>query len=246
MRPYTIGIAGKGGTGKTTIASLLVRCLIAEGKRPVLAVDADPNANLHEALGVIFHETLGSMREDAFTKSIPPGMSRTDYIALRFRKVLVESEGFDLIAMGRPEGTGCYCFANDLLTTAMQNLVKEYPFIIIDNEAGMEHLARGTIGMPDILLIISDPGVRGIRTADRIRTIATDLGMPDDKMLLIVNRAVPGHTKSGAFASIPLDPAVDEADLAGEPVSLIPRDSPARQVVCELISRIETVFRDTN
>lgn len=245
MRPYTIGIAGKGGTGKTTIASLLVRCLIDSGKGPVLAVDADPNANLHEALGVTFHETLGSMREDAFTKSIPPGMSRNDYIALRFRKVLIESEGFDLIVMGRPEGTGCYCFANDLLTTAMHNLAKEYPFIIIDNEAGMEHLARGTIGLPDILLIVSDPGARGMRTAYRIRTIATDLGMADDKILLIVNRFQSDPANPDTFATVPLDIAVDKADLAGEPVSLIPKDSPARQAVCKMMTNIESVFRDT-
>lgn len=147
--PFTIVLSGKGGTGKTTVSSLLVRSFIALGETPVLAVDADPNANLHEALGVPVKETLGGMREEAFSRNIPPGMNRHDYVRLRFRQVLVESVGFDLVAMGRPEGTGCYCFANDLLSECMQALERDYPFIVIDSEAGMEHISRGTIGKPD-------------------------------------------------------------------------------------------------
>ena len=112
LHPFTIAVSGKGGTGKTTISSLLVRSFIALKDAPVLAVDADPNANFHEALGVTVRETLGSMREEAFSRNIPPGMNRHDYVRLRFRQALVEAEGFDLVAMGRPEGSGCYCFAN--------------------------------------------------------------------------------------------------------------------------------------
>ena len=160
-RPFTIALSGKGGTGKTTISSLLVRAFIDAGECPVLAVDADPNANFHEALGVEVKETLGSMREEAFTRNIPPGMNRHDYVRFRFRQALVESNGFDLVAMGRPEGTGCYCFANDLLSECMQQLEREYRFLVIDTEAGMEHISRGTIGKPDVLLIVSDPGARG-------------------------------------------------------------------------------------
>lgn len=159
--PFTIALSGKGGTGKTTVSSLLVRSFIDLGDAPVLAVDADPNANLHEALGVAVHETLGSMREEAFSRNIPPGMNRHDYVRYRFRQSLVEAKGFDLVAMGRPEGSGCYCFANDLLSECMLQLEREYRFIIIDTEAGMEHIARGTIGKPDLLLIVSDPGARG-------------------------------------------------------------------------------------
>ncbi|MDD1646013.1 MAG: AAA family ATPase, partial [Methanomicrobiales archaeon] len=129
MTPFFVAISGKGGTGKTTVAALLVQSLVEAGVRPVLAVDADPNANLHEALGVVVRETLGEMREDAFQKSIPPGMSRTDYIRYRFRQALVESDGFDLLAMGRPEGQGCYCFANDLLQTCMRLLEKDYQVV---------------------------------------------------------------------------------------------------------------------
>jgi CO dehydrogenase maturation factor len=241
--PFTIAVAGKGGTGKTTISAMLVRALISLGKTPVLAVDADPNANLHEALGVEVRENLGGMREDAFTKSIPPGMTRTDYIRFRFYQVLVEDDGFDLIAMGRPEGTGCYCFANDLLKSCMRLLERDYPFIIIDSEAGMEHISRGTIGIPDLLLIVSDPGARGLRTASRIIDIALDLGISRSAMHLVFNRYKGGVARAGVFedtplAVVPYDPAVEAADLAASPVSLIKEDSPARGAVMEMATKI--------
>jgi len=236
MVPFTIAVAGKGGTGKTTISSLLVRAFIELGKIPVLAVDADPNANFHEAMGVEVRENLGGMREDAFTKSIPPGMTRQDYIKYRFYQVLVEDDGFDLISMGRPEGTGCYCFANDLLKSCMRLLERDYRFIIIDSEAGMEHISRGTIGIPDILLIVSDPGARGLRTASRIIDIALDLGISRSAMHLVFNRYKTGVAQAGAtlgdpLAVIPYDPSVEAADLAGTPVSLIPDGSPAKDAV---------------
>jgi CO dehydrogenase maturation factor len=243
MRPFSVAISGKGGTGKTTVAALLVRSLIAAGQVPVLAVDADPNANLHEALGVEVRETLGSLREEAFTDQIPPGMNRTDYISLRFRKSLIESGGFDLIAMGRPEGTGCYCFANDLLTTSMQLLERDYRFMVIDNEAGMEHLARGTIGIPDLLLIVSDPGARGVRTAIRIRNLACSLGLAATPVRLILNRwkgttSVELPAAFGAPVVIPEDPAIEEADIRGSPVGSLPPDSPARVAVERLAGTI--------
>lgn len=239
---FTIAVSGKGGTGKTTVSALLVTSFIELAQTPVLAVDADPNANLHEALGVTVQETLGSMREEAFTRQIPSGMSRTEYIRYRFRQVLVESDGFDLIAMGRPEGTGCYCFANDLLKTAMHTLERDYRFIVIDSEAGMEHIARGTIGRPHILLIVSDPGARGMRTAVRIRDIARTIGISDQAMHLVFNR-YRGETAdvSGMprpIAWIPDDPAVSAADITGVPVGGIPPDSPAHGSVRELARRL--------
>lgn len=243
MRPFTIVLSGKGGTGKTTVSSLLVRAFIDAGKKPVLAVDADPNANLHEALGVAVSETLGSMREEAFSRQIPPGMNRHDYVRFRFRQALVEAEGFDLVAMGRPEGSGCYCFANDLLADCMKDLEREYPFIVIDSEAGMEHIARGTIGTPDLLLIVSDPGARGLRTIARIRVIATELGLPEEKIRVVFNRfrtrTAPVDTgRDDPIAIIPDDPAVEEADLEALPVSQIPVDSPARTAVGRLAGEI--------
>jgi CO dehydrogenase maturation factor len=249
VRPFTIAISGKGGTGKTTTSSLLIRSFIDLKEIPVLAVDADPNANFHEALGVMVHETLGSMREEAFTRHIPPGMNRHDYVRYRFRQALVESEGFDLVAMGRPEGSGCYCFANDLLSECMGELERDYHFIVIDTEAGMEHIARGTIGTPDLLLIVSDPGARGLRTIARIREIATQLGLGGEKIKVVFNQYKTGTApidigNEVPIAIIPDDPAIEQADLAAAPVSLIPADSPARVAVTNLAKKIVTLARE--
>lgn len=247
--PFTIALSGKGGTGKTTVSSLLIRSFIDLNEAPVLAVDADPNANLHEALGVAVHETLGSMREEAFSRTIPPGMNRHDYVRFRFRQSLVESNGFDLVAMGRPEGSGCYCFANDLLSECMLQLEREYHFIVIDTEAGMEHIARGTIGKPDLLLIVSDPGARGLRTIARIREIATQLGLENEKIHVVFNQYKTGAAQidigeESPIAIVPEDPAVEKADLAATPVSQIPFDSPARVAVRGLAEKIQKMARD--
>jgi CO dehydrogenase maturation factor len=244
--PCRIALSGKGGTGKTTISALLVQALIGMGESPVLAVDADPNANLNEALGLPLHETLGSMREDAFTKSIPPGMSRTGYIEYRFQQVLVESEGVDLLAMGRPEGTGCYCFANRLLSEAMDLLSRHYRFVVMDMEAGMEHFSRGTIGIPDLLLVVTDPGARGVRTAGRIHDLAITLGIPDERIYLVMNRAgecgaEPVADPERILASIPDDPEVERADLDARPIISIPEGSTARQAVRDLAEKVRTL-----
>jgi CO dehydrogenase maturation factor len=244
--PCRIALSGKGGTGKTTISALLIQALIGMGESPVLAVDADPNANLNEALGLPLHETLGSMREDAFTKSIPPGMSRTGYIEYRFQQVLIESEGVDLLAMGRPEGTGCYCFANRLLSEAMDLLSRHYRFVVMDMEAGMEHLSRGTIGIPDLLLVVTDPGARGVRTAGRIHDLAMTLGIPNERIYLVINRAgEPGaeHVADPRriLASIPEDREVERADLDARPIVSIPVGSPARSAVGNLAERVRSL-----
>ena len=248
-RPCTIVLSGKGGTGKTTISSLLISSLVKAGEIPVLAVDADPNANLHEALGVELKESMGAMREEAFSKSIPPGMQRTEYIKYRFRRVLVESGGFDLLAMGRPEGSGCYCFPNYLLGECISHLEKDYQYVIVDSEAGMEHISRGTISRPDILLVVSDPGVRGIRTARRIRDLAVSLGLGEVPMYLVFNRLGEGSTPGAGeleenihvLGTVPEDPAVGEADLNGEPIARIPADSPARLAVEEIAKSLHEI-----
>jgi CO dehydrogenase maturation factor len=250
-QPFTIAISGKGGTGKTTVSSLLVRSFIDLGETPVLAVDADPNANLHEALGVEVHETLGGMREEAFTRHIPPGMNRHDYVRFRFRQVLIEAQGFDLVAMGRPEGTGCYCFANDLLSECMGELERDYRFVVIDTEAGMEHISRGTIGKPDLLLIVSDPGARGLRTVTRIREIAIALGLEQSRIHVVFNRYKTGTApvdigSETPIAIIPDDTAVEQADLGATPVSEIPMDSPARVAVRSLAKKIRVLAQGRN
>jgi CO dehydrogenase maturation factor len=238
LRPCRVAISGKGGTGKTTLAALLVTTLIEAGETPILAVDADPNANLHEALGVEMRETLGGMREDAFTRSIPPGMTRKEYIALRFRQVLVESAGFDLVAMGRPEGLGCYCFANSLLTEAMESLEKEYRWVIVDSEAGMEHISRRTVGHPDILLVVSDPSARGVRTAERIRDLAVSIGIPENRISLVFNRVKAEGDRAEScmpvLGIIPEDPAVEYADIQGSSLMRIQHQSPSRNAVYRL------------
>jgi CO dehydrogenase maturation factor len=239
LKTCRIAISGKGGTGKTTLAALLVTILLEAKETPILAVDADPNANLHEALGVMMKETLGGMREDAFIRSIPSGMTRKDYIALRFRQVLVESEGFDLVAMGRPEGLGCYCFANSLLSEAMESLEKEYRWVIIDSEAGMEHISRRTVGHPDLLLIVSDPSVRGLRTAERIRNLAVLIGIEENRIFIVFNRVkkdAGGRELSSlpVLGIIPEDPAIEDADIRGAPLAGIGKDCPARTAVQEI------------
>jgi CO dehydrogenase maturation factor len=245
-KPFTIAVSGKGGTGKTTISSLLIHSFIDLGETPVLAIDADPNANLHEALGVTVHESLGSMREEAFTRHIPPGMNRHDYVRFRFRQALVEARGFDLVAMGRPEGSGCYCFANDLLSECMIHLEGDYRFVVIDTEAGMEHISRGTLGRPDMLIIVSDPGARGLRTITRIREIATQLGLEPERIQIVFNKfktsTAPVDIGNGNPIAVILDdPEVENADLAATPVSEIPADSPARVAVLELARKIRCI-----
>jgi CO dehydrogenase maturation factor len=193
-------------------------------------------------------ETLGGMREDAFTRNIPPGMTRKDYVALRFRQVLVESGGFDLVAMGRPEGLGCYCFANALLSEAMESLEKEYRWVIIDSEAGMEHISRRTIGHPDLLLVVSDPSVRGLRTAERIYKLAVSIGIEENRIFLVFNRVKhdTGRAEGGTLpvlGIIPEDPAVEEADVRGSPLAGIRKESPARKAIQELHGRLRNICK---
>jgi CO dehydrogenase maturation factor len=186
------------------------------------------------------------MREEAFTRQIPPGLSRREYIRYRFRQALVEGEGFDLITMGRPEGSGCYCFANDLLSECIAMLSTGYRYVVIDTEAGLEHISRGTIGKPDILLIASDPGARGLRTVVRIRDTATSLGIEPGRIFVVLNRFKAETAPAGAgsetpLAIIPEDPAVEAADLAATPVSLIPEASPVRAAVRVLTGKLMTM-----
>ena len=167
---YSIAFAGKGGTGKTTMAALLVKYLVEQGKGPVLAVDADANANLNELLGLEVGETLGDAREEMKT-GVGVGMTKDVFMEMKLEQAVVEAKGFDLIVMGRPEGPGCYCAANTLLTTYLDRLIGNYAFVVIDNEAGMEHISRLTTNNIDLLLIVSDASRRGIQSAAKILSI---------------------------------------------------------------------------
>lgn len=189
-----IALAGKGGTGKTTTSALLLKYMMDRNMTPVLAVDADANANLNELLEKDVHLTLGEIRRD-IKGDIPTGMTRDQFMEMKIHQSLIEDKGYDLMVMGQPDGPGCYCAANQYLAMTMDRLTENYAYIIVDNEAGMEHLSRMNLREIDFLLIISDPSARGILTAKRIADITGPLGVTVKNKYLIVNRApepIPG------------------------------------------------------
>jgi len=187
LRTFVIAMAGKGGTGKTTISALLIRYLLNKNLLPVLVVDADANANLNELLGLKVERTLGQVRDEMKT-AVPTGMTKETYIEYKMQEALIESKGFDLLIMGQPEGPGCYCAANNLLAKYLEILTRNYRIVIVDNEAGMEHLSRLNLREIDVLISVSDPGPRGIMTAKRIADLTTHLDVHVGKKVLIVNR----------------------------------------------------------
>jgi CO dehydrogenase maturation factor len=223
---YSVALAGKGGTGKTTMAGVLVKYLVEKDKTPVLAVDADANANLNEVLGLQVNETLGEARE-MMKKGASSGMTKDLFMEMKVQQAIVEASGFDLIVMGRPEGPGCYCAANTLLTQCLDSLLDNYPYAVIDNEAGMEHISRLTTNHVEVLLVVADPTRRGIQAASRIVGLTEDLKLDIGKKLLLVNQAKEGQAKAieevvreaglGLVGVVPEDPRVQEYDLKGMP-----------------------------
>lgn len=182
-----IAMAGKGGTGKTTISSILIRYLVEKGKTPVLAVDADANANLNELLGLTVETTLGEIR-DRMKTDTPQGMSKADYMEMEINQAIIETKGFDLVVMGQPEGPGCYCMANSILAQVIENLSKSYKYLLVDNEAGMEHLSRLNLRKIHTLFAVSDASSRGVKAAARIADLTKNLGVEVFQKILIVNR----------------------------------------------------------
>jgi len=199
----TIAISGKGGVGKSTIAALIIRWLNDRGHRSVLAVDADANVNLNELLGVNAGQAIGNIREEMKEKvgDIPHGMTKQQFLQYKIHQGLVETPNFDLVTMGRPEGPGCYCYANNLLRDILKALSDNYEYVVIDNEAGMEHLSRRTAQHIDYLLIISDPTVRGVQTAGKISRLLQELDTRVGQKRLIVNQAN-GELKPSVDAQI--------------------------------------------
>jgi CO dehydrogenase maturation factor len=186
-----IAVAGKGGVGKTTVAALLVMRLLQRGCRPVLAVDADPNTCLDSALGINVVKTVGGVREDArkFTQDQKVrGMDKKRFLELRIAESLVESDDFDLIAMGRSEGPGCYCYANNVLKAVLNTMVSKYPYVILDNEAGMENLSRRIVNKVSLLVIVTDPTSRGFETVRRLHKLSGEMEIAYDKLAIVVNR----------------------------------------------------------
>ena len=245
-----LAISGKGGTGKSTIAALIIRWLRDNGVRSILAVDADSNVNLNDLLGIEIKETIGSIREE-MKKSVdrlPAGMTKQDFLEYKIHTSLVESPDFDLIAMGRPEGPGCYCYANTLLRDILETLSGNYQYVVIDNEAGMEHLSRRTTQNIDCLLIISDPTARGLRAAGKVNRLLTELETRVGERHLILNRLkdkIPGSLEKliaeeglQLISSIPEDERLLRMDQSGEPIWQIEDDSPAYQVVHQLMKTL--------
>jgi CO dehydrogenase maturation factor len=222
----TFALAGKGGTGKTTLATLLVRHLMRTRKGSILAVDADPNSVLHEGLGVPLPATVGQITEEMLDSpdSLPGGMSKPQYIEYQIQQVLDERDGYDLLAMGRPEGPGCYCYANNLVRQFMDELTGSYDFVVMDNEAGMEHMSRRTSRDSDVLLLVADPAVRGIRTATRLNELVDELDIGVRERYLVVNGtrgaldpALEAEIEKSGLqlaGTVPRDAAIEAADLA--------------------------------
>jgi len=236
-----LAMTGKGGVGKTTLSALIINWLVAQGETPVLAVDADSNANLHEALGISLGATVGGIREDAReqAQSSMKGVSKQEFLELRVQESLIERDGYDLIVMGRPEGRGCYCFANNVLRDVLDRLTKNYRHIVIDSEAGLEHISRRTMLSVDQLIMVSDCSVRGVHTTGRISALADEVKLEVKERGLIVNRAPDGElppivrreveaTGLSLLATIPLDPNITALDAAGSAFFTIPPDAPAK------------------
>lgn len=246
--PTSIALAGKGGTGKTTIAGMLIKYLVKTGKSPVLAVDADSNANLNEVLGLEVFDTLGNAREEMKKGVVPSGMTKNVFMDMKLQKAIIEHEGYDLIVMGQPEGPGCYCAANTLLTGFLDKLIGNYPYIVMDNEAGMEHISRLTTSNVDILLIVADTSRRGLQAAIRINELAKSLNIGVGKSCLIMNqtRAEPADAvlemiKRGGLVlagTIPEDSTVYEYDLSGRPTVEIPDNNKAVRAAFEIFAKI--------
>jgi CO dehydrogenase maturation factor len=221
---YVIAIAGKGGTGKTTVAALLVRALKEEKKGSILAIDADPNSNLGEALGIEVKKSIGSILDEISEnpESVPGGMSKDRFIDYQVQMAIQEADGFDLLTMGKPEGPGCYCYVNNVLRNIMVKLITDYDYIIIDNEAGLEHLSRRTTRAADVLLTISDATPVGLRAAKRIRDLVRELKIKTQRNLLLVNRSAADIEKKKLreidleyIGYIPVDEEIAKISLNG-------------------------------
>jgi CO dehydrogenase maturation factor len=247
---FNIAVAGKGGSGKTSVASLVIRYLKKKGKGAILAIDADANANLGESLGLKVGQTVGLILDD-FQRSkinIPPGMTKEAYLDYKLNEVIVESKGLDLITMGKGEGPECYCYPNVILRKFADSLAENYAYTVMDNEAGMEHLSRRTTQNVDVLLLVSNHSVKGVRTISRIKELVSNLRLVVKKQLAIINMAPSAldplvkeeldRLGIELTAVIPEDEEVFRHDLEMKPLLDLPDTSKAVQAVDRLMDEI--------
>lgn len=248
----TIAFTGKGGVGKTTIAALALRWFVEHERTPVLAIDADCNANLHELLGISYTATVGGIREEARSAvKGDPSLSKQEHLSIQIQKALVEQKGFDFLAMGRPEGPGCYCFANNALRDSIAKLSSSYPYLVVDCEAGLEHVSRRTLLSIDWLITVSDQSLRGLRTAIRIDALVEEMKTRVAHRVLLINRAsrnsalvtpeqaaVLGQSDFEWIMALPEDPAIAAMDMAGANIDAVPKESPLRKAHNGLMERL--------
>ena len=249
----TIAVAGKGGTGKTTVAALLTRYLATHRRgRSILAIDADPSSNLHLVLGLPNPRSVGEIREEMLalssTGTVGVGIARRDYLNTEVRMAVEEGDAVDLLAMGRPEGQGCYCSVNHLLRQIVDDLGHGYDYVVMDNEAGMEHLSRRTTEDVDWLLVVTDTSQRGIQAAKLMADLTRSLAIRVRNLGLVLNRA-PGvladatlaaiaQTGLPLWAQIPEDPLVTEFDRLGRPLAALPAEAPVVRAVERLAADV--------
>ncbi len=252
---HIIAVAGKGGVGKTTLCGLLIQYLCESGKKPVLAVDADANANLNEVLGVEVEVTLGELREEIERAGvdsryqIPAGMTKQAYLETRLAHAVAEEDDYDLMVMGRTQGQGCYCFVNGLVQTQVQKLQSHYPYVVVDNEAGMEHISRGLIPSMETAILVSDCSRRGVQAAGRIAALMKELNFKPKTVGLIINRALQGKLDEGTLEEVnkqglnllgvvPHDQNVYQYDCDGRPIVRLPKDSPVRSALHDIVRKL--------
>ena len=249
-RGKVLSVSGKGGTGKTLIAALLIREILALREDAcVLAVDADADANLADALGVSFFKTVGDIREEILERKHREFFDLRTRFEAEIASILVEERGFDLLVMGRPEGPGCYCPVNHILRKAIDTLSQNYDYTVIDCEAGLEHLSRRTTQNVDLMIVVLDETMKSIKTAVNLMKIASEIDAEVEEMIFVANKITTEEAKERVLLSarrfgieiaafIPYDPLVAEYDIKGEPVVRLPEDAPSVRAVRELVKRI--------
>ena len=243
----TIAVAGKGGTGKTTLSGLFIRYLVQHNAGKVLAIDADPSSNLHLVLGLRLTQTVGDIREDA-REGVQAGMSRQDWLSYAVRMAVEEGDDCDLLAMGRPEGQGCYCAANHMLRSIVDGISAGYDYVVMDNEAGMEHLSRRTTRDVDHLLLVTDASMRGLVAAEAMLALSHELDIDVRHTYLVVNRAqgeLPAafHTRIvqmgiQLLSVMPYDQQLAEFDGSGRPLVELPPQAAISQAVDQIAGRL--------